>query len=112
VTPHVSGELLHRWYATLGEVAIPLGPQGLLLISEVEGIDDLAVLPAVITRWLWPPAWVSEVGDLTQPRSGGVSRIDVECQRAGPQTAPGDSSSETTRATRRALPRAINSSGF
>lgn len=112
VPPHVSGKLVHRWYSTLGEVAIPLSPQRLLLIGEVESVDDVAALPAVVARWLRPPARVSEVRDLTQPRSVGVNRVDVERRRAGPQTAPGDSSSETTRATRRALPRAINSSGF
>jgi len=112
VTPDVSRKLLHRWNAPFGEVAIPLSPERLLLIGEVEGIDDVAALPAVVARRLWPSAWVSAVRDLTQPRAGGVGRIDVERQRGRPQTAPGDSSSETTRATRRALPRAINSSGF
>jgi len=112
VAPDVSRNLLHRWYAPLGEVAIPLSPQGLLLIGEVEGVDDVAALPAIIARRLRPKAWVSAVRDLTQPRAGGVDRIDVERQPARPQTAPGDSSSETTRATRRALPRAIKSSGF
>jgi hypothetical protein len=112
VTPDVSRKLLHRWNAPFREVAIPLSPERLLLIGEVEGIDDVAALPAVVARWLWPSAWVSAVRDLTQPRAGGVGRIDVERRRVGPQTAPGDSSSETTRATRRALPRAINSSGF
>jgi hypothetical protein len=65
VTPHVAGKLLHRWYAPLGEVAIPLSPQGLLLVCEVEGVDDLAALPAVLTGWLRPEAWVSEVRDVT-----------------------------------------------
>jgi hypothetical protein len=112
VTPYVSGKLIHRWYAPLGQVAVPLSPKGLLLVGEVEGIDDLAALPAVVARRLRSDARVSEVRDVTQPRTGGVNRIDVERQRSGPQTAPGDSSSETTRATRRALPRAINSRGF
>jgi hypothetical protein len=93
-------------------VAVPLSPKDLLLIGEVEGVDDLAALPAVVASWLRPNAWVSSVGDVIQPRSGGINGIDVERHRSGPQTAPGDSSSETTRATRRALPRAINSSGI
>jgi hypothetical protein len=103
---------MHRWYAPLGQVAVPLSPEGLLLIGEVEGVDDLAALPAVVARRLRSDTRVSEVRDVTQPRSGGVNRIDLERQRSGPQTAPGDSSSETTRATRRALPRAISSRGF
>jgi hypothetical protein len=64
MTPHVAGKLLHRWYAPLGEMAIPLSPQGLLLICEVEGVDDLAALPAVVAGWLRPEARVSEVRDL------------------------------------------------
>ncbi len=84
VTPHVSGKLLHWWDAPLGEVAIPLSPQGLLLICEIEGVDDLAALPAVVARWLRPKAWIGEVRDVTQPRSGGINRIDVERQRLGP----------------------------
>jgi hypothetical protein len=45
-------------------MAIPLSPQGLLLICEVEGVDDLAALPAVVAGWLRPEARVSEVRDL------------------------------------------------
>jgi len=103
---------MHRWYAPLGEMAIPLSPQRVLLVGEVESVDDVAALPTVVTWRLRPNAWVSAAGNVTQPRAGGVNRIDIECQRARPQTAPGDSSSDTTRATRRALPRAISSSGF
>jgi hypothetical protein len=65
VTPHVARKLLNRWYAPLGQVAIPLSPQGLLLICQVEGVDDLAALPAVVAGWLRPQAWVSVVRDLT-----------------------------------------------
>ncbi len=103
---------MRRRYAPLGEMAIPLGPERLLPIGEVESVDDVAALPTVVTRRPRPNARVSTVGDVTQPRAGGVNRIDIECQRAGPQTAPGDSSSDTTRATRRARPRAISSNGF
>jgi hypothetical protein len=112
VAPDVSRKLPHRWYPSLGEVAIPLRPQRLLVIGEIEGVDDVAMLPAVVARRLRPKARVSAVRDLTQPRAGGINRNNPERQRVRPQTAPGDSSSETTRATRRALPRAINSSGF
>jgi hypothetical protein len=112
MAPDVAGELVHRWYAALREVAIPLSPKRFLVVSKVEGVDDVAALPAVIARRLRPDAWVGEVRDLTQPCSRRVDRIDVERQRVGPQTAPGDSSSEMTRATWRALPRPINSSGF
>ena len=103
---------MHRWYAPLGEMAIPLSPERVLVVGEVESVDDVAALPTVVTWRLRPYARVGAVGNVTQPRAGGVNRINTECQRAGPQTAPGDSSSDTTRATRRALPRAISSSGF
>jgi hypothetical protein len=112
VAPDVTGELLQRRDASLGEVPIPLSPERVLAVGEVEGIDDVAALPAVVPRRLWASAWISSVRDLTQPRAGGVDRIDVEYQGARPQTAPGDSSSDTTCATRRARPRAIISSGF
>ena len=81
VAPYVSRKLLQRWYAPLGQVAIPLGPQRLLLIGEVEGVDYLAALPPVVAWRRRPEAWVSAVRDVTQPRSGGVNRIDVERQR-------------------------------
>lgn len=91
---------------------IPLRPQRLLLVGEVESIDDVAPLPAAVAWRLRAELRVSPVRDVTQPDAGGIDRIDMECQRPRPQTAPGDSSPDTTRATRRARPRAINSSGF
>lgn len=112
VAPDISRKLAHWWYASLGEMAIPLGPERVLRVGEVESVDDVAALPAVIAWRLRPNARVGAVRNVTQPDAGGVDRIDIECQRARPQTAPGDSSSDTTRATARALPRAISSSGF
>jgi hypothetical protein len=69
-------------------------------------------LPAAVARRLRPEARVGAVGDLAQPLSRGIDGVDVERQLPRTQTAPGDSSSETTCATRRARPRAIRSSGF
>ena len=112
VAPKVARELVQGWYAPLGQVPVPLGPEGLLCIGEVERVDDLAVLPAVVAGRSRTDTRVGGVGKVTQPGAGRVDRVDVERQRAGPQTAPGDSSSDTTRATLRALPRAISSSGF
>jgi hypothetical protein len=112
VAPDVSRKLLQRWDASLGEMAVPLGPERRFLGGEVKGIDDVPPLPPIVARRLRPGTWVGAVWDLTQPGAGGVDRIDVEGQLTGPQTAPGDSSSDTTRATRRAFPRAIRSSGF
>jgi len=103
---------MHRWYPPLGEMAVPLGPERVPVVGEIEHVDDLAVLPAVVAWRPGPRPRISAVRHVTQPRARGVDRIDVESQRRSPQTAPGDSSSDTTRATRRALPRAISSSGF
>lgn len=47
VAPDVAGELLQRRDASLGKVPIPLSPERLLAVGEVEGIDDVAALPAV-----------------------------------------------------------------
>ena len=96
----------------LGKVAIPLRPERLLAVGQVKGIDGVAALPAIVAGRLWPQARIGTVRDVAQPRAGGVNRIDIERQRARPQTAPGDSSSEITRATCRTRPRAINSSGL
>lgn len=112
VAPHISGKLPKRWDTTLGEVAIPLSPQRFLVVGEVERVEGVAALPAVVAGRLRPYVWIGVMCDVAQPRPRGRNRINVERQRAGPQTAPGDSSSETTRATRRTRPRAISSSGF
>jgi hypothetical protein len=99
VAPDVSRKLVHRGYPTLREVAIPLSPERVLVVGEVEGVDDVAALPAAVARWPRPRVWIGAVRNLTQPRASGVNRNGIERQRARPQTAPGDSSSETTRAT-------------
>lgn len=91
---------------------VPLGPERVLCFGEVERVDDLTVLPAVVAGRPRTDARVGGVGKVTQPCAGRVDWVDVERQLAGPQTAPGDSSSDTIRATLRALPRAISSSGF
>ncbi len=103
---------MHGWDAALGEMAVPLGPQRVVLIGQVEGVNYLAALPAIITGWVRPNRGIRVVWNVTQPGAYCVDCIDVESQGARPQTAPGDSSSDTTRATVRTLPRAISSSGF
>jgi hypothetical protein len=69
--PHVTRELPERWDASVGEMAIPLGPQRLLLIDEVESIDDVAALPPVVPWRLRAKARVGAVRDVTQPVAGG-----------------------------------------
>ena len=112
VAPHVARQLVHGRYAPLGEVPVPLRPERILFVAQVESVDDIAALPPVVARRLRPSARVRFVRKVTQPCANSLGCIDVECRRARPQTAPGDSSSDTTRATLRALPRAISSSGF
>lgn len=65
VTPDVTRKLPHRWYAPLGEVAIPLRPKRLLIVGEIEGVNNVAALPAVVALRLRPEPWVSEVRDVT-----------------------------------------------
>jgi hypothetical protein len=61
-------------------MAIPLSPDRGLLVGEVESIDDVAALPTVVARRPRSNARVSAVGNVTQPRAGGVNRIDSEWQ--------------------------------
>jgi hypothetical protein len=50
--PQLTGHLRERRDHALGEVAILLRPGGLVGVCEIERVDDVAALPAVIRRWL------------------------------------------------------------
>jgi len=39
------------WDAALGEVAVPLGPDAVFGVAEMERVDDVAALPAVVVGW-------------------------------------------------------------
>jgi hypothetical protein len=96
--PQVSRHLLIWGDARLGEVPVPLGPDGGLVAGKVERLDDRAALPAAV-------GW----GEPLRERLGPVDRVtppptlpdgdgvDVEGHA---QAAPGSSRLETRRATR------------
>lgn len=65
-------------------MTVPLGPQRLLLVGEVERVDDLAALPPAITGRIRPNAGIRVVRNVTQPRAIRVECVDVEGQRARP----------------------------
>ena len=92
-------------------MAVPFRPQGRLVPSHVERIDDHASLPAVVVGRLGTEPWVGAVGKVTQPDSCRLDGVDIDRQ-GSTQAAPGDSRPETTCATRRASPAAIASRGF
>jgi hypothetical protein len=48
--PQLAWHLRKWWNRSLGEVAVPLGPGSLLAVGQVEGVDDIAALPAVVWR--------------------------------------------------------------
>ena len=112
VTPYIAGEVHEGRDASFRQMAVPLGRHGGRVVGEVESVHDAAALPAVVARGLRTVARVGVVGDVSEPVADGVDGVDVERQEPVLQAAPGDSSSETTRATRRAWPRAISSSGL
>ena len=92
-----------------GEMAIPLGPDRRLRFREVDGIDDVATLPAVVRRVLSPRKRRKTGSGMPEPLATDASGVDR--QRQG-YAAPGCSSPRTTAATRRYSPRARRSIGF
>src|SRR5665811_973076 len=50
VAPEIAGQAHLERHAPLGKAAIPLGPGGLFLLSEIEGGDHVAALPAAVRR--------------------------------------------------------------
>lgn len=80
VAPLIARKLVHGRYATFGEMPVPLSPQRVLLLGEVESVDGLATLPAVVAGRLRPKARVRVVRNVAQPGACRADRIDVECQ--------------------------------
>jgi hypothetical protein len=50
--PELSRHLRERRDHALGQVPIPLGPHRVLAVGEIEGVDDISSLPAVVGRRL------------------------------------------------------------
>lgn len=46
--PQLAGHLCEWWDHALGEVAVPLGPGGVLTVGEIKRVNDIAALPAVV----------------------------------------------------------------
>ena len=109
--PDVAWKLPQRWDAVLGEMAVPLRPEGGFVLCQVEGIDNGASLPAIVSRRLGSQLWIGTVRNMTKPNTFRLSGVNIG-RRSWTQTAPGDSIPETTFATLRASPAAIRSSGF
>jgi hypothetical protein len=80
IAPLIARKLVHGRYATLGEMPVPLRPQRVLLLGEVEGVDGLATLPAVVAGRLRPRARIRVVRNVAQPGACRADCIDVECQ--------------------------------
>jgi hypothetical protein len=80
VAPLIARKLVHGRYATFGEMPVPLSPQRVLLLGEVEGVDGVATLPAVVAWRLRPRARVRVVRNVAQPGARRADCIDVECQ--------------------------------
>ena len=54
VAPHITRQLSRGRQSTLGQLAIPLRPERVLPVRQVESVDDNATLPAVVTGRLGP----------------------------------------------------------
>jgi len=82
-TPHVARQGVQRWQAALGEVAVPLGPERVLVAREEEGIDDRSALPAVVRRRDGPGAGIGVVGNMPKPDAGRIECPGFERQGSG-----------------------------
>jgi hypothetical protein len=71
---------VHGRYATLGEMPVPLSPQRVLLLGDVEGVEDVAALPPVVAGRLRPRTRTRVVRNVAQPDASRVDCIDIECQ--------------------------------
>ena len=81
--PKVAWELLQRWQSPFGEMAVPLGPQGLFVGCQVERVDGRAALPAIVVRRLRSQVRIGAVRDLSQPLAAGVDCVGLEHHRPG-----------------------------
>jgi hypothetical protein len=70
-----------QWRQTaLGEMAIPLSPERLLVTRQVEGVDNGSALPAIVRRRGRAGARIGAVGDVAQPDAGRIECPNVERQ--------------------------------
>ena len=82
--PHVARQGVQRRQAAFGEVAIPLGPERLLVTRQVQRIYDRAALPAVVLGRDGPPSRIGAVGNVAQPGARRIECPQFERQRRRP----------------------------
>ena len=86
--PQLARHLRERRDHALGEVAIPLGPGGLLGLGEIESIDDVAALPPIVGRRLaLGQRWRTGIGVL-EPEAANSDPRDIGAhlrRRRGPR---------------------------
>jgi len=88
VAPYVARKVAHWWNPSLSKMPIPLGPERVRLIGEIQRVDDRAALPAVIARGLRSRTRICIVRHVAQPCAGGVDWIDVERQMSDLRRRP------------------------
>lgn len=91
---------------------IPLGPGRVFVLRDVQRIDDGTALPATVRGGVRPVRRIPAVGYLADPgwRDSDAVDVDSGLPRSA-YTAPGDSSSETSAATRSPSPFEMASNG-
>jgi hypothetical protein len=78
VGPHVSRKRVPGRHASLGEVSIPLGPDAIGGPAEIERVDDLAALPAVVIGRRGACRRIDSRRSVPKPPSIDGGRLDVE----------------------------------
>lgn len=77
-TPQIPWQALLRREGCLGELAIPLSPNGLLGVGEVQRFDHGSSLPPVVCRIRRLVVDVGASRDVAPPGARKVDRIDVQ----------------------------------
>jgi hypothetical protein len=70
--------------AALGEVAIPLGPERVLVARQVQGIHDGTALPAVVLGRARPRSRIGAVGNVAEPGARRIECAQFDRQRRRP----------------------------
>jgi hypothetical protein len=71
---------VQRRQAALGEVAVPLGPERLLVTRQVQRIDNGSALPTVVRRRAGADAWIGAAGNVPKPDAGRIECPQFERQ--------------------------------
>jgi hypothetical protein len=76
--PEVAGEYLMGRQGSFCEVAVPLSPRRFLAVGEIDGLDNRAALPSVVSRVGWLVEDVGASRHMPEPGPGDRRRVDVE----------------------------------